>query len=264
LVQVSCRNNRILSPTTRMNLDVFALTCHDATVRAFLRIAFFFSLLEYFQIFMIHVTTLLLMPTQNKTDSKMNGVLFLLVTVSVITIKEWSAYQPSQGLYCQGFSLASFSSFHGTRLHTDYSSSKKFQYSSSKTTNAVITMRKQKASDRRTRRMQRGGEELVQDMIREKLTQSEITITSSPMDKKGKWKQRKLGTIAASDIREKTKGRGRSRKRSILYNSLSCYHNKFLTLLTKEYLAEVSRSVLSRKINSYRRIFTLLFIRRHQ
>jgi hypothetical protein len=25
-----------------MNLDVFALTCHDATVRAFLRIAFFF------------------------------------------------------------------------------------------------------------------------------------------------------------------------------------------------------------------------------
>jgi hypothetical protein len=215
---------------------------------------------------MIHVTTLNMhiSLTINKTDPKMNGVLFLLVAISIITIKEWCVSQPSQALYCQGFSLASFSSFHGARLHTDDgSSNKKFQYITSKATHATITMRKQKASDRRTRRMQRGGEELAQDMIREKLTQREITITSSPMDKKGVWKQRKVGTIDASDIREKTKGRGRSRKRSILYNSLSCYHNKFLTLLTKEYRAEVSRSVLSRKINSFRRIFTL-FIRRHQ
>ena len=217
----------------------------------------------FFRFLMIHVTTLI--DKTNKTDSNMNGVLFfLVVAISVITIKERRISQPSQALYCQGFSLASFSSFHGARLHTDDgSSNKKFQYITSKTTHATITMRKQKASDRRTRRMQRGGEEVVQDMIRESLTQREITITSSPMDKKGVWKQRKVGTIDASDIREKTKGRGRSRKRSILYNSLSCYHNKFLTLLTKEYRAEVSRSVLSREINSFRRIFTS-FIRRRQ
>jgi len=84
--------------------------------------------------------------------------------------------------------------------------------------------------------MQRGGEELAQDMIRENLSRPAVTITSSPMTKKGEWKQRRQGDRI--DVQIKAGGRGRSRKRSLLYNSLSLYHNKFLNFLTAEYKAE--------------------------
>ena len=97
-------------------------------------------------------------------------------------------------------------------------------------------MRKQKASDRRTRRRQRGGEELTEERIKENLSRREVTITSSPMSKKGDWKLKKQGDMI--DTRNKTGGRGRSKKRSLLYNSLSLYHNKFLNFLTAEYKAE--------------------------
>jgi hypothetical protein len=96
-----------------------------------------------------------------------------------------------------------------------------------------LTMRKQKASDRRTRRMQMGGEQIVQELIRDNLRQ---TITSSPMDVTGEWKYKKP---RVQPIKEKSGGRGRSRKRATLYNSLSSYHNKFLSLLTDEYRHEV-------------------------
>ena len=99
-------------------------------------------------------------------------------------------------------------------------------------------MRKQKASDRRTTRRQRGGDELTQERIKERLSEREVTITSSPMTKKGDWKLKRQGDVI--DPRAKTGGRGRSKKRSLLYNSLSLYHNKFLNYLTAEYKAEVS------------------------
>mmetsp|Transcript_41418 Transcript_41418/g.46252 ORF Transcript_41418/g.46252 Transcript_41418/m.46252 type:complete len:1024 (-) Transcript_41418:84-3155(-) len=162
----------------------------------------------------------------------MNRALILLLAISVYSIKELCVFQPSQALLCHGLSLSLFSSFHGARLqNTDDG------YSSA-TTRATITMRKQKASDRRTRRMQLGGQEMIQNSIRENLTR-EVEITSSPMNKKGEWKQKRLvGTVDVSDIRAKTRGRGRSRKRSLLYASLSSYHNKFIQLLTMEYRAE--------------------------
>ncbi len=97
-------------------------------------------------------------------------------------------------------------------------------------------MRKQKASDRRTTRRQRGGEELTEERIKENLSRREVTITSSPMSKKGDWKLKKQGDMI--DTRNKNGGRGRSKKRSLLYNSLSLYHNKFLNFLTAEYKAE--------------------------
>jgi hypothetical protein len=108
---------------------------------------------------------------------------------------------------------------------------------------AWLQMRKQKASDRRTRRRQRGI-----------LSQEEIglplTVTESPMKAVGLWRgktiqpisspDRSSTTSSAASSTKKTGGRGRSKKRSTLYKSLSHYHNHFLSLLTLEYQAEVS------------------------
>ena len=103
-----------------------------------------------------------------------------------------------------------------------------------------MTMRKQKASDRRTRRMQRGGgEELaLQETIQDNIIK---TITSSPMDL-AEWKYKKIRNSFPTPAAEQHKahGRGRSRKRQTLYNSLASYHTKFLRLLTVEYQAEAS------------------------
>ena len=133
-------------------------------------------------------------------------------------------------------SLSSYSGFHGIaftwRQNPVHEDSNNRAHSSGA---ASLSMRKQKASDRRTRRLQRGSDEIAQEMILENLKN---TMTSSPMESVGVWNQ-KGGSIAAQ-IKEKTGGRGRSRKRATLYNSLSTYHNKFFTLLTDEYRAEVS------------------------
>ena len=124
-----------------------------------------------------------------------------------------------------------------------------------------MTMRKQKASDRRTRRMQRGGngegeeqlalQEKIQDnMIKAKAatttTTTTTTMTSSPMDSAA-WKYKKVRNSFPTPEREqhqKAHGRGRSRKRQTLYNSLASYHTKFLRLLTVEYQAEASYIIL--------------------
>ena len=143
-----------------------------------------------------------------------------------------------------GLSLSSYSTFHGTHLQPAVTPSSKnaattaedsFSFSRRSST---ITMRKQKASDRRTRRMQRGGAEQTQDIILDSLQQ---TITSSPMELAGDWKYKKQ-QHGNSQFQRPTRagGRQRSRKRQTLYNSLSSYHNKFLQLLTAEYRAEVS------------------------
>lgn len=132
-------------------------------------------------------------------------------------------------------SLSSFSKFHGTSIESGYQLRRP---NSARTVNSSgvssLSMRKQKASDRRTRRLQRGGEELVQDLIRENLRN---TITSNPMELAGAWNIKQGGF--PSQVREKAGGRGRSRKRATLYNSLSSYHNKFFSLLTAEYRSEV-------------------------
>lgn len=82
------------------------------------------------------------------------------------------------------------------------------------------------------------GDPDVQGLIQENLRK---TITSSPMDATGSWNFKRQGI---EPIREKTGGRGRSRKRATLYNSLSSYHNKFLRLLTDEYTHEVSFNIV--------------------
>ena len=166
----------------------------------------------------------------------MKGALSVLFLVgAILPTMRWQQHR----LTCHGLSsVSSFSRFHGARLRL--ANHDATGHGPSSPASGEITMRKQKASDRRTRRMQRGGDELSQEMIRENLSRREVTITSSPMTKKGEWKQRRQGDRIDPQI--KAGGRGRSRKRSLLYNSLSLYHNKFLNFLTKEYKAEVSRA----------------------
>ena len=96
-------------------------------------------------------------------------------------------------------------------------------------------MRKQKASDRRTRRRQRG-QDLEETFIPNK--NGLITLTTSPMQGNA-WTQRTAVRMPKAQ-QQVTGGRQRSRKRSTLYNSLSFYHNTFLNQLTAEYQAEVS------------------------
>ena len=95
---------------------------------------------------------------------------------------------------------------------------------------ATLTMRKQKASDRRTRRLQRGLLDKEEELNME-------TMTKSPMQS-SQWCHKQSTTLVESQV--KAGGRSRSRKRSTLYNSLSSYHSHFLNLLTAEYKAEVS------------------------
>eukprot|EP00526_Cylindrotheca_closterium_P003007 CAMPEP_0113630316 /NCGR_PEP_ID=MMETSP0017_2-20120614/15749_1 /TAXON_ID=2856 /ORGANISM="Cylindrotheca closterium" /LENGTH=994 /DNA_ID=CAMNT_0000540771 /DNA_START=126 /DNA_END=3107 /DNA_ORIENTATION=- /assembly_acc=CAM_ASM_000147 len=140
----------------------------------------------------------------------------LLLTLTILTTSS-------------GLSLSSFSQFHGTSLQS-FAPKPQQHHHASTSGAASLTMRKQKASDRRTRRMQMGGEQIVQEIIRDNLRQ---TVTSSPMQQTGEWKQKKRRGIQS--FKEKTGGRGRSRKRATLYNSLSSYHNKFLKMLTDEY-----------------------------
>lgn len=101
-----------------------------------------------------------------------------------------------------------------------------------------LTMRKQKASDKRTTRLQRGeGLPAIYDdtAVMQSLHK---TFTSSPMAD-AVWEQKVVRNQFQGKQPEKSGGRGRSRKRSSLYHCLSNYHEQFLTLLTAEYKAEV-------------------------
>jgi hypothetical protein len=154
--------------------------------------------------------------------------------------------------------LNSRSSFHGSSVLTP----PQLWQASSSSSDRTLTMRKQKASDRRTRRRQRGDDVAVDDWVqaRELRASFATTVADSPMQAAGAWSHKRslpqpLGARqldSAADLMSTRQqgggsaaaaapsgGRGRSRKRSTLYNSLAFYHNKFLTLLTQEYQAEV-------------------------
>jgi hypothetical protein len=68
------------------------------------------------------------------------------------------------------------------------------------------------------------------------LDEPEDSFISSPMDSSD-WKWKELDQ--ASPKTQKRIGRGRSAKRSNLYQQLSSYHSTFLALITTEYRAEV-------------------------
>jgi hypothetical protein len=107
---------------------------------------------------------------------------------------------------------------------------------------SVICMRKQKASDRRTRRRQRGEVALADEPVAPR------TRTATPMQS-AVWKAKSSGvsslTARAPDKPQRTGGsigggRGRSRKRTTMYQILDHYHRSFLDPLTSEYQSEAS------------------------
>jgi len=110
-----------------------------------------------------------------------------------------------------------------------------------------LTMRKQKASNKRTRRLQREGNTDQLNSLdssfsatgsRNKNVFPSQNIIGSPMAG-AVWDYKNIESTSVSPKRV-TGGRGRSRKRSNVYDSLSSYHTDFLRLLTAEYQAEVS------------------------
>jgi hypothetical protein len=207
------------------------------------------------------------MAKNKMTTTSRTGSLKLLLAAAVVL----AFLCGSTSRTVQALSLQS-SVFHGRSLVTSSPS-----YSGSTTSSTGITMRKQKASDRRTRKRQRGE---IEDERMEAVGSLSTTLTTSPMSAAGPWNHKQSSasvstmerqapsllqqqlkatgagaaqsvygnsgdyastpnTGTAAPARKRTPGRGRSRKRSTLYNSLAFYHNKFLILLTDEYQAEV-------------------------
>lgn len=100
---------------------------------------------------------------------------------------------------------------------------------------AKWSMRKQKANDKRTRRLQQHGNTVA--------VEPPLTLTKSPISG-ASWSHK---TITEQQRHHNGKkvlsgGRNRSRKRSNYYSSVFSYHNHFLRLLKSEYKAEVSRN----------------------
>jgi hypothetical protein len=107
----------------------------------------------------------------------------------------------------------------------------------------TIVMRKQKASDKRTSRLQKGleGEYLssffaISTKGSTPSPRNTGVVTSSPMAT-SMWDYKTIDPIS---INKESAGRGRARKRAQFYSSLAAYHSEFLNLLTEEYRAEVS------------------------
>lgn len=113
---------------------------------------------------------------------------------------------------------------------------------------SMLTMRKQKASDRRTRRRQRGEIALEETAMPVTATKTVTTLTAkvNPMQNAA-WKHKSgiavapLPTSASPQPlgTSSSGGRGRSRKRTTLYQTLQHYHSSFVHPLTAEYQAEV-------------------------
>jgi hypothetical protein len=124
-------------------------------------------------------------------------------------------------------SRALSTTFHGISIHSSHPTT-------SRRIANELTMRKQKASDKHTARMQRGQTTL------EPTTQ----ILSSVSFTKNSWKEKKIELRAGGANTNTEKfaigGRGRARKRLRLYNSLEGYHSVFLGLISEEYRMEVS------------------------
>ena len=163
------------------------------------------------------------------------------------------------------------STFHGSQINNvnpTYTTSS--QYTPRRISNGnQLVMRKQKASDRRTRRMQRGDLSADYDIIKPLVEgTNNLLSTTSPMENAGSWKHKSLKSNRATNVPKQrirdnpSGGRGRSRKRSILYNSLASYQNTFLTLLTEEYKAEVSYNATARIEESPARLMMMLSVER--
>uniref|UniRef100_A0A7S2KQ23 AAA+ ATPase domain-containing protein n=1 Tax=Skeletonema marinoi TaxID=267567 RepID=A0A7S2KQ23_9STRA len=133
---------------------------------------------------------------------------------------------------------AAWSSFHGSRIiHPMTQSSRPLTSGASS-----LVMRKQKASDKRTARLQRG--QLDNDSFTPpplSISSSTTQILSSTPMSKTQWKHKKIELRSRGEKVDNSMmsgGRGRARKRLKLYNSLASYHSTFSNLISEEYQVE--------------------------
>lgn len=106
-----------------------------------------------------------------------------------------------------------------------------------------LVMRKQKASDKHTARLQRG--EMLPAGTNALLSPSPPMQILSSGFTKNQWKEKKIELRAAGTAGRAVAavgGRGRARKRLKVYNSLNLYHETFLSLISEEYRMEVRLS----------------------
>lgn len=138
--------------------------------------------------------------------------------------------------------LALSSSFHGSRvsLLTPPTMTQSRRPSSGVSS---LVMRKQKASDKRTARLQRGQLDNTGSFtpsILSTFSSSAITtqiLSSTPMSKT-QWKHKKIELRSRGEKVNNSGGRGRARRRLKLYNSLASYHATFSNLISEEYQLE--------------------------
>ena len=137
--------------------------------------------------------------------------------------------------------VALSSSFHGSRIISPMPTMHNSRLSTTGVSSLV--MRKQKASDKRTARLQRG--QLDSDTFTPPPLSSSTTILSSTPMSKSQWKQKKIELRSRGDKvgNSMSGGRGRARKRLKLYNSLASYHSTFSSLISEEYQVEESEVI---------------------
>eukprot|EP00956_Cyclotella_meneghiniana_P042038 scaffold248335_cov43-Cyclotella_meneghiniana.AAC.1 len=165
-----------------------------------------------------HTTT---MPLYRISSSVMTSTTLLMLSLShyCLLMSHYAAVVTSLS-----------SSFHGQTVPSCHNSHPHHRRRCCNS-NAVITMRKQKASDKHTARKQRGL--LEQDVNNDYSSYSTISTTrqilSSTTFTKNEWKDKKIELRSNNDIINTNKstinvkgggGRGRARKRYNLYNSL--------------------------------------------
>ena len=105
-----------------------------------------------------------------------------------------------------------------------------------------LTMRKQKASDKRTRRMQRNQKAVLEPGSESLPLHRSANYPLTPLETSA-WNHKSIPLGSMQVPPAATGGRGRSRKRSTVYSNLASYHTQFLELLTAEFLAEVGHCV---------------------
>lgn len=120
------------------------------------------------------------------------------------------------------------------------------------TPSTFLVMRKQKASDRRTRRRQRG--EIALEEAPVTAVATSLITANHPMQG-AVWKAKSgVSGVRAAALQQQppsttSGGRGRSRKRTTFYQMLQHYHASFLNPLTSEYQAEVCNNAGARSVD---------------
>lgn len=137
---------------------------------------------------------------------------------------------------CPQATLALTCSFHGLGL----SIAPPLQQQRTRQRPNELVMRKQKASDKHTARLQRGEVSLAgtNAILLSPLPPTQILSSGFT---KNQWKDKKIELRAAGVEGRPVAaigGRGRARKRLRVYNSLNLYHETFLTLISEEYRME--------------------------